>query len=648
MSESKGSQSLSHVLPARSKGVDSRRLKPFVGGFVLSEGDLGEVANFRKQKLPNGLNWWSDDAVSEEFVQGDSENFLLIRGHWSLTSPKGEGKDTASYLLARAQDDLDKFHEELEYLSGRYVILVGLSGKTYLYNDTLGARTVYYSVENRIVASHLRILQDLDDYENFEVEKGLKVVQWAADFTPAKGIFNLLPNFFLELPSFEVSRFYPRRENPFLAADRDEKYAEIERIWHCSQRSYFEDNPDVAFSITGGIDSRLVLAMAKPYWHKLTGYTYGEPSHGKKRGAGGTFYRRTMLSDDRIVRVLLESVQFKDHIFIDVTNRAAVGKDLLGLLEKNSYGSHGQHLVASYQEIFRTGKWLNIRGNAIELARMAHAKPGFNGRVTSAQREFPADVDARLEYLGYRSNFHGYGKQLLFYWELRHGKWLGEIHNELDAAFDTWIPAANRRILDLMSAFPEDELKSGIVIRDLIERNAPELNWQPVNSGQSLYQEWRELNLQTSGMIEARFVLDENGNARDLPAQTYSRIPETWVGPRSRLVIRFAPFSETGTLAFRVVVPYSNPAGKDYFSWGIRINGVSHFSIDGAERGVPINFSVDNVTPNDEILVEMEFLKSVTGVGSWSEATRISVDGCKFYPRKVVDAKPALRCDWDG
>ena len=355
-----------------------------------------------------------------------------------------------------------------------------------------------------------------------------------------------------------------------------------------------------------------------------------------------------MLSDDRIVRVLLESVQFKDHIFIDVTNRAAVGKDLLGLLEKNSYGSHGQHLVASYQEIFRTGKWLNIRGNAIELARMAHAKPGFNGRVTSAQREFPADVDARLEYLGYRSNFHGYGKQLLFYWELRHGKWLGEIHNELDAAFDTWIPAANRRILDLMSAFPEDELKSGIVIRDLIERNAPELNWQPVNSGQSLYQEWRELNLQTSGMIEARFVLDENGNARDLPAQTYSRIPETWVGPRSRLVIRFAPFSETGTLAFRVVVPYSNPAGKDYFSWGIRINGVSHFSIDGAERGVPINFSVDNVTPNDEILVEMEFLKSVTGVGSWSEATRISVDGCKFYPRKVVDAKPALRCDWDG
>lgn len=461
---------------------------------------------------------------------------------------------------------------------------------------------------------------------------------------PKRG-FNLLPNFFLEIPEFKVSRFYPRQENGFWGVDREEKYREIERIWRSSQKTYFEAFPNIAFSISGGIDSRLVLAMAKPYWHKMNGYTYGLPSRENRR-TGGTFYRRTMLADDRIVRSILESVRFKEHTFFDVAKRAEVSSELAGLLRKNTYGEHGQHLVASYREKFSNGSWLNIRGNAIELARIVHLGTGFDRRLSKVQNEFPDDVEGRMNVLGYSSNLHGYAKQLMMYWELRHGKWLGEINNELDAAFDTWIPAANRRILDLMSSFAEEELTEGLVIRDLIDRNAPELNWLPVNSSQTLYQDWRDLRFPASRMLDTITTFDGKGNHQELQPLGECRLSQSQVGPGAGMQIKFAPVNETGNLLFRVLVPYGSASGKGYFNWGVKINGEQRFTIDGAEKGVPVSFSIDNISPKDEVLVELNFLKNVQGAESWSRATRLRIEDCKLYPRAIGDASPELRTDW--
>lgn len=623
----------------------SRHFDPYVGGFLLSEDDLGEIGKFTKQELPNGLYWWSDNIVAEELVEGLDQSFLLIRGHWALTSPGCEDGPAARCLLESAQSSMDEFHEQLEYLSGRYVIILHLAGHTYVYNDTLGARTVFYCEKDRLVASHLHLIEEVGAYEKYDFSGDIREVQWAADFTPLRGVFNLLPNFFLEIPEFKVSRFYPRQENGFWGVDREEKYREIERIWRSSQKTYFEAFPNIAFSISGGIDSRLVLAMAKPYWHKMNGYTYGLPSREHSR-TGGTFYRRTMLADDRIVRSILESVRFKEHTFFDVAKRAEVSSELAGLLRKNTYGEHGQHLVASYREKFSNGSWLNIRGNAIELARIVHLGTGFDRRLSKVQSEFPDDVEERMKVLGYSSHLHGYGKQLMMYWELRHGKWLGEINNELDAAFDTWIPAANRRILDLMRSFAEEELTEGLVIRDLIDRNAPELNWLPVNSSQTLYQDWRDLRFPASRMLDTITTFDGKGNQQELQPLGECRLSQPQVGPGAGMQIKFAPVKETGTLLFRVLVPYGSASGKGYFNWGVKINGEQRFTIDGAEKGVPVSFSIDNISPKDEVLVELNFLKKVQGAESWSRATRLRIEDCKLYPRAIGDASPELRTDW--
>ena len=251
-------------LPHEADNAPARRTVPYAGGFILSERTLGGVTGFTKRELPNGFTLWRDDVVAEKLVESSDGSFLLIRGHWALTSRSGEGKDTAQYLLEQARNSMDEFHEELDFLSGRYVIVLSIGQHTYVYNDAIGARTVCYSATNRLVASHLNLLAELDDYEKDEIDDP-KDVQWAADFSPLMGVYHLLPNHRLELPKFGVSRFYSRKQNPYFSLDREEKYLEIERIWKSSQRAYFKSWSEVAFSISGGIDSRLVLAMAKPY-----------------------------------------------------------------------------------------------------------------------------------------------------------------------------------------------------------------------------------------------------------------------------------------------------------------------------------------------------------------------------------------------
>lgn len=180
-------QTASSVAKDQPRSI-SRHHDPYVGGFLMSENDLGTIGKFTKQQLPNGLYWWSDNIVAEELVEGLDQNFLLIRGHWALTSPGCEDGLAARCLLESAQSSMDEFHEQLEYLSGRYVIILHLAGHTYVYNDTLGARTVFYCEKDRLVASHLHLIEEVGAYERYDFSGDIREVQWAADFTPLRGV----------------------------------------------------------------------------------------------------------------------------------------------------------------------------------------------------------------------------------------------------------------------------------------------------------------------------------------------------------------------------------------------------------------------------------------------------------------------------
>src|SRR5699024_6605688 len=76
----------------------------------------------------------------------------------------------------------------------------------------------------------------------------------------------------------------------------------------------------------------------------------------------------------------------------------------------------------------------------------------------------------------------------LFYWEIRMGKWHSEILNENDAAFETVLPHNSRRILKLLLSYSPEQRKSSFAVKELINSNAPILNFFGVNDKRNLYE----------------------------------------------------------------------------------------------------------------------------------------------------------------
>lgn len=528
-------------------------------------------------------------------------------------------------------------------MCGRHLIVLHFRGNTWIYNDAIGNRTVYYSADQSIAASHVQLLNRVAPHELIDNSlEDIRVAeyQWAADLTPYKSVRNLLPNHKLNWDESETVRFYPRQPNPFNEWDAEYKCAEIERLWGAVQSQYFDRYSRIAFSISGGFDSRLVLAMAKPYWDRIVGYTYGLEKRDEGSVQRGSFFGRTMENDESIVRQLLSSCNLKDHVYFDMESLGRVDDQLEKLLEDNTMGYHSNRLVASYRKTFE-GAWLNIRGNAVELSRKGNSNLSFGALVEKCQGDFPVDVTVRLKALGYDSDLYGYGRGALSYWELRHGKWLGEIHNELDAAFDTWIPAGVRRIRDLMAAFDEQEVHNGLVVRDLIERNAPELNRYPVNSQETLYSAWRDLKKEQlnngSGRapLSAEIVNPKGDHLCDVEIRKSFRMPPNTLRAGNRMLVRLHSVKIGGTLCFRVHQPYKNPAAKNYMRLAVVIDGKKMFAMDGAEYGGPINFSIDNLLPGDDVYLEVMFQKNLPGSESWSRATRMGVSAVKFFKQKL-------------
>lgn len=580
--------------------------------------------------------------MSEDQASAENGDFLIIRGHWASGSEDGKDDSSARRFLYLAQESIALFEDELDYMCGRYLIVLHLHGNTWIYNDAIGNRTVYYAADQSVAASHLNLLNQVSPHEllSHSLENaGVAKYQWAADLTPYKNVRHVLPNHKLNWDERETVRFYPREANPFYEWDSESKYAEIERVWRAVQAQYFDRYSRIAFSISGGVDSRAVLAMAKPYWGRIVGYTYGLAKRGEGLAQRGTFFGRTMENDESIVRQMLSSCDFKDHIHFNMESLEKVDGQLEHLLENNTVGNHGKRLVASYRRVFE-GPWVNIRGNAIELSRTGNTNLSFGALVEKCQGDFPVDVTSRLKALGYDSNLYGYGRSALTYWEFRHGKWLGEIHNELDAAFDTWVPAGIRRVRDLMAAFDEQEVRNSLVVRDLIERNAPELNRYPVNSQETLYSEWRDLKKEQlnngSGRapLSAEVVNPQGDHLCDVEIKKSFRMSPNTLQAGNRMRVLVHAVKMRGTLCFRVHQPYTNPAGKNYMQLAVQVNGKSMFAIDGAEYGGPINFSIDNLRPGDYVYLEETFQKNLTGSKSWSRATRMGVSAVKFFKQK--------------
>lgn len=179
--------------------------------------------------------------------------------------------DKASNRLPVSQNDpgfWDAFEAWLVDAAGRYAFVIEVAGETRLYCDPVGMIGAVYNAADRLVAASpkLAIFDDLRPNPKFDLDV---IRNHAGKFslfhTVDERVRRLNPNNYLKLNDFSEHRHWPRGEHFRVSGDKmlglfDEIYdraafniAEISRAY------------PVSLPVSGGHDSRLLLAFAKDH-----------------------------------------------------------------------------------------------------------------------------------------------------------------------------------------------------------------------------------------------------------------------------------------------------------------------------------------------------------------------------------------------
>lgn len=483
------------------------RNDPFPRGFVIHRDlDLNELPT-GWVNLPLGSLGWSfshDPGQATELIRAsNTDHWILVHGLCLYAGEDERDLSSGQRLIEALTVGRESFLDLLDVLGGRHIVLAGDSSSFALYQDATGMRSVYFSAEAELVASHAHLVNEIQEHAARTPDQGCNGFLKSWDRTPWLGISGLLPNHELSVPEFSVTRFFPRGENAYrlwTMADRVTAYlALFKNEWRQFEKRGF----DPVLSITGGNDSRTNLALLSERAEGVRTFTYAASKDIKSAWADSTRL------DRQIVEEIKDCIPL-DHRFFEVraSDRKSdqIPRDILA---RNTLGNHGSWLLPYYLSNFPEENVIHIRGNTYGVYKAPwHAAEDNNHiaglrtlhrMLTRGDRGHEAPESREAHFMDgvrrwqYDGDIFGYHRNELLYWEMRLGRWASEIYNETDLAFPTFDPTNVRRMLEIALSFTLEEKRDKVFQSEVVNAAYPLLNFPGKNQPENLYEQTRDL-----------------------------------------------------------------------------------------------------------------------------------------------------------
>jgi len=166
----------------------------------------------------------------------------------------------------------------LAVLGGRWLLLVSFSGQSRIYTDAGALRTCFYATtriglcfvsQPTLVAAVDGTKPDGDPREG--LRRSARADAYPLGVTPYEGIKQLLPNHFLDLLTAQPRRYWPLQSIP--TKTRDEAARGIVDLLRGSIDALARRGKRLALPLTGGYDSRVLLAAAWDKRHEIDFFT---------------------------------------------------------------------------------------------------------------------------------------------------------------------------------------------------------------------------------------------------------------------------------------------------------------------------------------------------------------------------------------
>lgn len=503
--------------------VSSFRVYP--RGFCLTpvETDLfDDLPHFKHVALNRQYHLYVDDAAGHDVATaGDTDGVVIVGKAWPMSTgvvPSDTDSPAQSLLdiYRSAENHLDglrSIEDALYDFAGRYAVVVCTENDLVLYNDAVGTRTVYFNERTRQVASHYDMLARLSGKPAAGLEFG--EARWEAtwDVTDHEDIFALLPNHRFRFDGLSRERFFLTEPNRAADMLEETKFKTVFKLWDEQMQWMLRcsDGRKIHFSMTGGMDSRTTLAMARKYVKKFSSFTYTvREAVPETAGPLKTNFQRVLGRDYRIVKRLEEFLPEGHRFIVRKAEGSGLSADDISVLKRNCLlrSGHGRWILPGYMEASKDIRTIHYRGNLLEIGRLyGGSTVGTDPRAVARRRSraFAAkqklSTDKFVEFFLQKfddfkfDEIHkDYETNDAFYWEHRHGRWYSEVLNETDIAFDTISPFNCRRIIDIFLSFEPEVRKQAYMQKELIYRAHPVLMFFGINEDTDLYEQQKKLN----------------------------------------------------------------------------------------------------------------------------------------------------------
>lgn len=387
-------------------------------------------------------------------------------------------------ILDRLAESDGAFFDYLDYLSGRFVLLVEQDDRAFALQDATGNRALCYDDEapDCRLASHPEILAAVGDYDRTDGAETIMDVEapwFPGAATPYSAVKLLTPNTLLTLPDAEVERFFPREPLPSRSLT-DELVTEVADIFENSVELLHRD-ADLSLSLSAGLDSRVSLAATR-------------------RVADDVYYNTWVTGEaDEEVETVLELCENlgidcaltdlstePDEEFQDVFTQNTSGmsrwnraRNAYNLYHRDTPGEDAVEIRSNVSEIARTFyrdrfTFLPDEVRAETFAKL-YAYEAQSDYVQEQYREFIETTDFSENAL------YNYDIYDMFYWECRIGCWLALWLLETSIAQEEVSLFNNRHLLKKMLSVPYDRRRSNELFFRVIRELWPECLSVPIN-----------------------------------------------------------------------------------------------------------------------------------------------------------------------
>lgn len=455
--------------------------------FVLGPRFVERLNSWNRAKINDYVYLTVQPDLPLHHVVHDSKSLTLLGYILDPFSPELSDDDILNQLI-RQVGDADDIFQYTDNLGGRWILIFNDGQEMRLFNDAGGLRQVFYTnkpyqemwcaSQPGMLAEELNLEIDkeaLDGFINTPTYMQNKEHWWPGDSSPYKEIKHLLPNHYLDLKTGTCYRYWPKKKLNHISLEEGvEKSAEILRGLIKSASNRF----NLAFAITAGWDTRLLLAASKDVSKSIYYYTL-------------IYYNLTEDSLDIVIpSKLLRQLGLEHHI---IKCPSHMSNEFREIYERNvptaheAFGNINQGLYEKYpqdrvsikgvisSEVVKTCTLTNIENGRVQtLARcLSMRNNSFAARYLEAWLSEAREIAGK----------YNIGILELSGWEQLTGNWQAMGLLESDIVQEVFVPYNCRNLLVTMLSIEKKYRRppDHVFYQKLIMNMWPEALAQPIN-----------------------------------------------------------------------------------------------------------------------------------------------------------------------